>query len=279
MAWARLDDGFSDHPKVLNLIDTLPEMEGAAAIGLWTLALSYAHRTMRSAKTPGLIPRSFPRRNLVPTWLGDRLVAAGLWEEHEDGWLIHDFGDYLPSDELRSKRAEAGKRGAAARWANGANASSETAGSDGNLPSGAMAKGDGTASMANGKTCPEPEPEPEPKKTSSSSSPAAPDQFDELWQIYPRRVGKDKARKAFTVAVKHGADPNAILAAARSYAERCRLMQQDPKYIPHPTTWLNRGSWDDDLEAAMPAPVLTGANGYQPYRNPIDQSGYDGAIR
>lgn len=106
-----------------------------------------------------------------------------------------------------------------------------------------------------------------------------PDVFDEFWQTYPRRVGKDKARTVFAAAVKRGADPNAILAAAQSYAERCRLMQQDPKYIPHPTTWLNRGSWDDDLEAAMPRPVVAGANGYQPYRNPDDQSGYDGEIR
>jgi hypothetical protein len=117
MAWARLDDGFGDHPKVLDVIDSLPELEGAAAIGLWTLALTYAHSTMRTAKVPGFIPRSFARsRARVPAYLGDRLVEVGLWEAREGGWFIHDYTDYLPSEDLKSKRAEAGRRGAEARW-------------------------------------------------------------------------------------------------------------------------------------------------------------------
>lgn len=180
MAWARLDDGFGDHPKVLDLIDTLPELEGAAAIGLWTLALAYAHRTMRVAKVPGYIPRSFARRSaLVPPRIGDHLVAVGLWEEADGGWLIHDFDDYLPSEELKAKRAEAGRRGAAARWGKTAEPEDEAPATDSNLPSGSH-DGDGTSHMASGKKCPEPEPEPEPKKNkdqniSSATAPPPPD--------------------------------------------------------------------------------------------------------
>lgn len=169
MAWARLDDGFGDHPKVLDLIDTLDEMAGAAAIGLWTLALAYAHGTMRTAKVPGFVPRSFVRRACVPASLGDRLVDVGLWEQADGGWLIHDFGDYLPSEELRAKRAEAGRRGARARWEREAAAQDadapppedESAGADSNLPS--------DATWQEGKKCPEPEPEPEPKKSKDQS--------------------------------------------------------------------------------------------------------------
>lgn len=213
MAWARLDDGFDDHPKVLDLLDGLPEMEGAAAVGLWTLALTYAHRTMREAKIPGFVPRSFPRRCFVPAGLGKRLVSVGLWEEAEGGWLIHDFDKYLPTDELRAKRSEAGKRGAEARWG-------KRPSGDGNLPSGAMcspskshaeeppeydasdpdesdfdcaggaadtpANGPGSRSAGpdgklpsvaiwlDGKKCPEPEPEPEEKLSTFSSETASP---------------------------------------------------------------------------------------------------------
>lgn len=85
----------------------------------------------------------------------------------------------------------------------------------------------------------------------------APDPFDEFWTVWPRKVSKSDARKAWDKAVTKGrTDPAAILAAATSYAARCELMRQDPKYIPHPATWLNRRSWDDDLDAAMPLPAL-----------------------
>jgi hypothetical protein len=95
-------------------------------------------------------------------------VDAGLWEQADGGWIIHDFSDYLPSPELRTKRAEAGRRGAEARWAKVAAQvpdEYETPDDDSNLPSFAI--------WPDGKTCPEPEPEPEPKnkKKTSSSSP------------------------------------------------------------------------------------------------------------
>ena len=174
MAWARLDDGFGDHPKVLELIDTTDEMAGAAAVGLWTLGLVYAHRTMRTAKIPGYVPRSFARSARVPATYGDLLCDVGLWEHSENGgWVIHDFDQYLPSEGLRSKRAEAGRRGAAARWNKTAGqdtSSGENAGGDSNLPSDANGK--------NGNACPEPEPEPDSKKRTTSSSTSKPRRDD-----------------------------------------------------------------------------------------------------
>jgi hypothetical protein len=258
MAWARLDDGFGDHQKVLDLIDTLPELEGAAAIGLWTLALAYAHGTMRLAKTPGFIPRSFARsRARVPAQIGDRLVAVGLWETADGGWLIHDFDDYLPSDELRAKRAEAGRRGARARWeresagqdAAGPHMNGETPGGDSNLPS--------VAIMANGKSCPEPEPEPIKKTSSSTASrkrsaktelPEHP-LFAEFWKAYPRREGKGTARKAFSQAVDNGATPEVIASAAARFARHCIRVKTERGYMPHPTTWLNQERWEDEYDA------------------------------
>src|SRR5450755_1872420 len=131
MGWARIDDGFDDHPKILALLE---HDEGGAAVGLWTLCLTWAHRNTRKAgKVPGLIPASLPRRYLGPGArdLAKLLVLEGLWEERtdEDGWQIHDFDRYLPTAETREARAEAGRRGAEARWG-------KHAGRDSNLPSG-----------------------------------------------------------------------------------------------------------------------------------------------
>lgn len=128
MGWARIDDGFDDHPKVLSLLEN---DDGVTAVGLWLLCLTWAHRNTRKAgKVPGLIPSSLPRRYFGPGArdLAKLLVAEDLWDERAegDGWMIHDFDRYLPTNETREARAEAGRRGAQKRWGNRR--------SDGNLP-------------------------------------------------------------------------------------------------------------------------------------------------
>jgi hypothetical protein len=112
MSWARLDDGFDDHPKVMSLLE---DDNGAAAIGLWTLCLTWAHRnTRKRGKTPGDIPAHLPRRYLGPagSMLAALLVKEELWESlGEEGWHIHDFDQYLPSEEKSRAAREAGARG------------------------------------------------------------------------------------------------------------------------------------------------------------------------
>lgn len=118
MGWGRIDDAFDDHEKVLALLDL---DEGIAAIGLWTLCFTWAHRnTRKKGKTPGLLPSTLPRRFAGPRGkeLAGLLVDAGMWDVVDDGWMIHDFSDYLPDKETSEARSAAGKRGAAARWGN-----------------------------------------------------------------------------------------------------------------------------------------------------------------
>jgi len=128
MAWARLDDGFYDHPKVLSLIEEEPE--GWAALGFWCACLAWAHRhTRKPGKTPGHMSRSaVARMDRIrgPAYAG-LLVKHGLWELHRDGdgWLIHDFQEFLPSPELSAVRARAGAQGGRKKAANASVASSE----------------------------------------------------------------------------------------------------------------------------------------------------------
>ncbi|MER7212473.1 hypothetical protein ABT340_35920 [Streptosporangium sp. NPDC000239] len=128
MAWARVDDAFDDHEKVLALLDM---DQGVAAVGLWTLCLTYAHRnTRKKGKVPGFIPTTLPRRFAGADGkdLASLLVHVRLWDQVDDGWMIHDFAEYLPDKEVSAARSAAGKKGAAARWGNRQ--------MDGNLPSG-----------------------------------------------------------------------------------------------------------------------------------------------
>lgn len=68
--------------------------------------------------------------------------------------------------------------------------------------------------------------------------------FDEFWSIYPRRVAKLAAKKAWDRAIKNGSSPDIIIAGAHRYARERR--QAEDRYTKHPATWLNGGCWMDD---------------------------------
>lgn len=67
--------------------------------------------------------------------------------------------------------------------------------------------------------------------------------FAEFYLIYPRKVGREAARKAFEKAVK-ATTPEAVIEGARRFAADPNL--PDKQFIPHPATWLNAGRWDDE---------------------------------
>ena len=69
--------------------------------------------------------------------------------------------------------------------------------------------------------------------------------FDDLWKMYPKKVGKGQARKAFTAAlrkVEHDKIHLALVDYVRS------TQGDDKKYLPHLSTWLNGERWDDELQ-------------------------------
>src|SRR5262245_31027190 len=68
--------------------------------------------------------------------------------------------------------------------------------------------------------------------------------FQKFWALYPRRVAKLAARRAFDKAIASGADPDALIAGAQRYAvERAG---EPVKFTKHPATWLNAGCYDDE---------------------------------
>lgn len=107
MPWARLDDKFHSHPKVASLGGYM-----LACVGLHALALSWCNDHL----TDGFIPTE-----QVPRLTGDvsrllsegdpgilvaRLLEAGMWEERENGYEIHDFLEYNNSkkDVLKARK-------------------------------------------------------------------------------------------------------------------------------------------------------------------------------
>lgn len=68
-----------------------------------------------------------------------------------------------------------------------------------------------------------------------------------FWQMYPRKIDKDRARRAWKKLSPARAMANAILEGLRNW-KKCDQWQEE-RFIPHPTTWLNGRRW----EATPPA--------------------------
>lgn len=75
-------------------------------------------------------------------------------------------------------------------------------------------------------------------------------EFEEFWQLYPRKVGKGQARKAWLAATLK-TKPSVIIAAAKQ--QSAHLIASGLKYCPHPSTWLNGERWEDEVVITRPA--------------------------
>jgi hypothetical protein len=78
--------------------------------------------------------------------------------------------------------------------------------------------------------------------------------FDDFWSVYPRKVGKRDAERAYGRALKVATSEEIFEGAKRYAADPNRTAE----FTAHPATWLNRGSWADD-----PIPSKSPANGSQ----------------
>jgi len=69
--------------------------------------------------------------------------------------------------------------------------------------------------------------------------------FNEFWSLYPRKIAKATARKAWA---KLSAEQQ--LMAAKAIDTHCQYWsakETELEFIPHPATWLNQERWEDEL--------------------------------
>ena len=86
----------------------------------------------------------------------------------------------------------------------------------------------------------------EAKKLISSKKPRVTSsaEFDKFWMVYPRKVNKGLAMKAWEKAASKAA-PALIIAAVEAW--KVSVDFPDPDFIPHPSSWLNGERWSDEL--------------------------------
>lgn len=216
----KLHNGFPEHPKTGGLSDR--------AFRCLIEAWCYCSRNL----TDGVITSAYARRMFSPK-IRDELTTTGWLTEHPlgvemTGYLEHQMSAQEVAD-LRNKRAEAGRKGgqakASAKQVLKQNASPDVADKD-------IDK----------------DVEEKPSAHARRGHDYPPD-FEEFYEVYPRRSGKDAALRAWRSALKR-ADPVDVMAGAKRYADARR--GQDPKFTKTPAAWLNGGNWMDEDHTEQP---------------------------
>ena len=104
MPWVRLHDGAIRHPKIVGLLD----WNNAFCVWMW--CLSYVQEHLTDGR---IIRAAFPTPKALKT--AARLVAAGLLEDRDGAFFIHDYADWNDvRDVVLEKRASA--RGRVAKY-------------------------------------------------------------------------------------------------------------------------------------------------------------------
>lgn len=123
MSWARFDDQYPDHPKIVKV--------GPLGMALHTAAICYCARYLTDGFVPSaMMPRLVSFDGISVTRNGvtnavtnedvtNELVEVGLLEVVEGGFQVHDYAQYNPSSEqVKAEKAENARRQAVWRERN-----------------------------------------------------------------------------------------------------------------------------------------------------------------
>ena len=83
-----------------------------------------------------------------------------------------------------------------------------------------------------------------PKKKSARAN----SDFEQFWEIYPKKKSKNQAKKAWEKLKPSSELVSTILDAVENQKRSNDWIKDAGKYIPYPATWLNAGAWEDEME-------------------------------
>jgi len=88
------------------------------------------------------------------------------------------------------------------------------------------------------------------------------DDFKPFWEAWPKRVGKDKALKAWNKLSTE--ERYSAMQALPSHKKQTAWTKDNGQYIPHPATWLNGKRWQDEIgiKPAQEKPCTHAGTGY-----------------
>ena len=98
MSWFKVDDGFYDHPKIMEA--------GNTAVGAYVRGGAYCARQLTDGYVSRAISLTICTRSIIK-----RLISTGLWLPVKGGYQMHDYLKYNPSrEQVLAERKAAAQR-------------------------------------------------------------------------------------------------------------------------------------------------------------------------
>ncbi len=228
--------------------DPALRMCSLAARGLWIELLSIAHEAQPYGHV--LVSGRAPTPRQIAQIVGatERDVIKLLSELEEAGVFSRTAAGVIYSRRMvrDHERSEEGRASVAKRWTNKAPEPEPTR--ELNTPPIRVGGRSPDSLEAEADTETEKNP-PTPRKRGSGAMVG----FPQFWTIYPRKVGKGAAEKAWPRAVQAaGGDWQAIVMGLQVQIDLGRFdMRDDGRFCPHASTWLNGKRWLDGHEPGL----------------------------
>jgi len=228
-AYFKLDVGYLTNPKI-----ALAFMDSPTAVILHIGSIAYSAQHL----TDGVVPmRLVARLAGVEESDVDVLLNHGLWVDVGGGRAeIHDYLKHQRSSVEAKGAADKARKAANARWQSTDDAQSMPA---------SMQPGMRRASDAQ-----MPREREEREKSYCASDDAQDDRFDEFWDVYDKKTGKQASRQKWKNALKKkGVTPDLLIDAASDYVASVKAAGKHPTFTKDPARWLNGEHWNDEVNA------------------------------
>ncbi len=224
---------FQFYPKDF-LVDTV--LLTAEEVGAYWLLCSQAWVGLRGCEQ-GYLPNNDKKlavvcRISVTRWKSIKGTVLAFFELEDD--LIY-HGRLLRELNRQQARSRKAAESAACRW--NESASENGCEPDANADANALRSVCSSSSSASASA----------KKSKS----VPPSDFAEFWLAYPKKRGKQAALKAWKQTSSTRPPLPDLLSHLDVLAGSKEWRDDAGKYIPHPSSWLNAGGWDDEVAVAV----------------------------
>ena len=75
------------------------------------------------------------------------------------------------------------------------------------------------------------------------------EEFEQIWELYPNKKGKARAKKSYIRDRKNGASKEEVKQGVVDYAQHIKILKREPQYIQHGSTFFSNQAWADDWTA------------------------------
>lgn len=93
-------------------------------------------------------------------------------------------------------------------------------------------------------------------------------EFEAFWSVYPKKIGKRAAWKAFQ-RVKVPVET--LVTAVDRQKCSAQWREQNGRFIPNPATWLNQGRWEDEIQETAPEEKRSGWSTSNPFLELLEE--------